>query len=68
MKAQEQALRDLGPVIVEELEQLRRLTPRHAAERAWAPDHRISLDQLTHHCAALGLCRAAEHPIVAAGA
>lgn len=56
-KTREQALRDLGQVIADELREIRQLTPRQAAERAWHPDHRMSLDELTDHCASLGICR-----------
>lgn len=62
MKTKEQARRDLGRVVADEPAEIRHLTPRQAAARAWHPDHRLSLDELTEHCASLGICLEPDEP------
>lgn len=56
MKTREQALRDLGRVVAEELAIIARLTPREAGERAWHPGG-PSVDVLTEQIEAAGICR-----------
>lgn len=56
MKTKEQALRDLGRVVAEEVEIISKLTVREAAERIWYPGG-PSMDELMDRCAASGLCK-----------
>ncbi|WP_309129451.1 hypothetical protein [Microbacterium sp.] len=56
MKTKQQALRDLGRVVAEEIAVVSKLTVREAAERVWRPDG-PSMDVLMDRIAASGLCR-----------
>ncbi|OZB81474.1 helix-turn-helix domain-containing protein [Microbacterium sp. 13-71-7] len=55
-KTKEQALRDLGEVVAEEVAIIRTLTVREAAERIWYPGG-PSMEQLIERCAGTGLCK-----------
>lgn len=56
MKTKEQALRDLGRVVADEVAIVSKLTVREAAERVWRPDG-LPMDKLMQRIAASGLCR-----------
>lgn len=55
-KTKEQALRDLGRVVAEELEIVRRLTVREAAERIWYAGG-PTIEELVERIAATKICR-----------
>lgn len=55
-KTKEQALRDLGRVVAEEIAIVSKLTVREAAERVWRPDG-MPMDALMKRIEASGLCR-----------
>lgn len=57
MKTRAEALRDLGRVVAEVAEIVRKLSPREVAERAWHPGHEMSLDELEEHAIKNKLCR-----------
>lgn len=57
MKTKEQALREVGLIVVEVAAIVRTLTPEQAAERVWRPDG-LPLDELTEQIRATGLCAA----------
>ena len=56
MKTKEQALRDLGRVVAEEVAIVSKLTVREAAERVWRPDG-LPMDTLMQRIEASGICR-----------
>lgn len=59
-KTRTQALRDLGLVMTDIADRARSMTALEAAQAAWTPDHKMSVEELIEHVKAHGLCRADE--------